>query len=275
MRTLAAAGLVTAALLLLGHEAAAHFRSEIGDRRWPAAAPSPALPAPALKYQRNIYRQRKPVGQKLKRKLRRKKSRKLLSHEKFRTKSKMYAYNNDNVHNEKVRKLSTYARSRSRKPVNDHDISNNVHKLSSGEGSTDYAALCSRLVRDPRRYLLDHPTDCGKFVSCQWLGGARYRAHVMVCPATTAFNTRLMVCTHRGCGGQQTTTRSTTILPSPFTTASTTTATTECPKKNVVSWKNSHNYLQIHPKCKNWGCFGKFRIFATRWTLRFSKLKKN
>ena len=222
MRTLAAAGLVTAGLLLLGHEAAAHFRSEIGDRRWPAAAPSPALPVPALKYQRYVYRQRKPVGQKLKRKLRRKKSRKLLSHEKFRTKSKMYAYNNDNVHKEKVRKLSTYARSRSRKPVNDHDISNNVHTLSSGEGSvslsTDYSLLCSRLVRDPRRYLLDHPTDCGKFVSCQWLGGARYRGHVMVCPATTAFNTRLMVCTHRGCGGQQTTTRSTAILPSPFTT---------------------------------------------------------
>ena len=25
---------------------------------------------------------------------------------------------------------------------------------------------------------------------------------------------------------------------------------------------------------KSWGCFGKFRIFATRWALRFSKLKK-
>ena len=45
-------------------------------------------------------------------------------------------------------------------------------------------------------------------------------------------------------------------------------------KKNVVSWENSHNYLQTHPKCKSWGCFGKFRIFATRWALRFSKLKK-
>ena len=49
---------------------------------------------------------------------------------------------------------------------------------------------------------------------------------------------------------------------------------TGCPKKNVVSWENSHNYLQTHPKCKSWGCFGKFRIFATRWALRFSKLKK-
>ena len=49
---------------------------------------------------------------------------------------------------------------------------------------------------------------------------------------------------------------------------------TGCLKKNVVSWKNSHNYLQTHPKCKSWGCFGKFRIFATRWALRFSKLKK-
>ena len=49
---------------------------------------------------------------------------------------------------------------------------------------------------------------------------------------------------------------------------------TGCPKKNVVSWKNSHNYPQTHPKYKSWGCFGKFRIFATRWALRFSKLKK-
>ena len=39
---------------------------------------------------------------------------------------------------------------------------------------------------------------------------------------------------------------------------------TGCPKKNVVSWKNGHNYLQNHPKYKSWGCFGKFRIFATR-----------
>ena len=49
---------------------------------------------------------------------------------------------------------------------------------------------------------------------------------------------------------------------------------TACPKKNVVSWKNSHNYPQTHPKCKCWGCIGKFRIFATRWALIFSKLKK-
>ena len=32
-------------------------------------------------------------------------------------------------------------------------------------------------------------------------------------------------------------------------------------QKNVLSWKNGHNYLQNHPKCKCWGCFGKFRIF--------------
>ena len=36
----------------------------------------------------------------------------------------------------------------------------------------------------------------------------------------------------------------------------------------------TNNYLQTHPKCKSWGCFGKFRIFATSWALRFSKLKK-
>ena len=49
---------------------------------------------------------------------------------------------------------------------------------------------------------------------------------------------------------------------------------TRCPKKNVVSWKNDHNYLQNHPKFQSLGCFEKFRIFATRWALRFSKLKK-
>ena len=38
---------------------------------------------------------------------------------------------------------------------------------------------------------------------------------------------------------------------------------TECLKKNGILWKNGHNYLQTHPKCKKWGCFGKFRIFAT------------
>ena len=34
-------------------------------------------------------------------------------------------------------------------------------------------------------------------------------------------------------------------------------------QKNVLLWKNSRNYLQTHPKCKSWGCFGKFKIFAT------------
>ena len=33
--------------------------------------------------------------------------------------------------------------------------------------------------------------------------------------------------------------------------------------KNGILWKNSHNYTQTHPKCKSWGCFGKFRISAT------------
>ena len=41
-------------------------------------------------------------------------------------------------------------------------------------------------------------------------------------------------------------------------------APTGCPKKNVVSWKNSHNHPQTHPKSKCWGCIGKFRIFATK-----------
>ena len=50
---------------------------------------------------------------------------------------------------------------------------------------------------------------------------------------------------------------------------------TRCLKKNGILWKNVHNFLQTHPKWKIWGCFGKFRIFSTRWALRFSKLKKN
>ena len=35
--------------------------------------------------------------------------------------------------------------------------------------------------------------------------------------------------------------------------------------KNVLSLKNGHKYFQNYPKCKSWGCFGKFRIFVTRW----------
>merc|ERR1712155_265316 len=50
-------------------------------------------------------------------------------------------------------------------------------------------------------------------------------------------------------------------------------SSTGCLKKNGILWKNGHNYLQTHPKCKIWGCFGKFRIFATLWALRFSKMK--
>merc|ERR1711923_153745 len=49
---------------------------------------------------------------------------------------------------------------------------------------------------------------------------------------------------------------------------------TECLKKNGILWKNGHTFLQTHPKCEIGGCFGKFRIFATLWALRFSKLKE-
>ena len=46
-------------------------------------------------------------------------------------------------------------------------------------------------------------------------------------------------------------------------------------KKSCMLWVNGHKYLhQTHPKSKGWECFGKFRIFATMWALRFSKLKK-
>ena len=40
------------------------------------------------------------------------------------------------------------------------------------------------------------------------------------------------------------------------------------------SGKTAITTIQTHPKCKSWGCFGKFRIFATSWAMRFSKLKK-
>ena len=38
--------------------------------------------------------------------------------------------------------------------------------------------------------------------------------------------------------------------------------------------KTAITTFKIIQKCKSWGCDGKFRIFATRWALRFSKLKK-
>ena len=37
---------------------------------------------------------------------------------------------------------------------------------------------------------------------------------------------------------------------------------------------NCYYFFKIHQECQNWGCHEKFRIFATRWALRFSKLKK-
>jgi len=44
-------------------------------------------------------------------------------------------------------------------------------------------------------------------------------------------------------------------------------------EKNFLLWKNGNNYLQTHPKCKSWGCFGRFRILAKRWALGFSELR--
>ena len=38
--------------------------------------------------------------------------------------------------------------------------------------------------------------------------------------------------------------------------------------QGVALWKNSHNYLQTPPKCKSWGCFGKFRIPDGHWDFK-------
>ena len=43
------------------------------------------------------------------------------------------------------------------------------------------------------------------------------------------------------------------------------------PKKMSFSGKTAITNIQTHPKCKDWGFFGKFRIFATSWALRFLK----
>ena len=52
---------------------------------------------------------------------------------------------------------------------------------------------------DPSQYLVAHPADCTRFVSCQWLGGDRYLAHVMRCPANTFYSRGLVVCNHGQC----------------------------------------------------------------------------
>ena len=39
-----------------------------------------------------------------------------------------------------------------------------------------------------------------------------------------------------------------------------------------VFFLNCHNFFQMHPMCKIWVCFDKFRKFAAKWAQEFSKL---
>jgi len=65
----------------------------------------------------------------------------------------------------------------------------------SGE-SFDYK-ICKDVDLNPHAYLVPHPEDCTKFYSCQnlgWKGG--YIAHLMDCPPTTGFDTKLRICNY-------------------------------------------------------------------------------
>jgi len=62
--------------------------------------------------------------------------------------------------------------------------------------SFDYQ-ICKGVDDDPQAYLVAHPSDCTKFYSCQnlgWRGG--YIAHLMDCPPTTGFDTKLRICNY-------------------------------------------------------------------------------
>ena len=62
--------------------------------------------------------------------------------------------------------------------------------------SVDYQ-ICKNVDDDPQAYLVPHPDDCTKFYSCQnlgWRGG--YIAHLMDCPPTTGFDTKLRICNY-------------------------------------------------------------------------------
>ena len=65
--------------------------------------------------------------------------------------------------------------------------------------SPHLASVCSPVAEDLARYLVAHPTDCTKFISCQWLGGERFRPHVMVCPLSVEFDSNLGICNYRQC----------------------------------------------------------------------------
>ena len=55
--------------------------------------------------------------------------------------------------------------------------------------------ICAEVAENPQNYLVPHPADCTKFYSCQSLGRGRgWIAHLMDCPPTTGFDTRLRIC---------------------------------------------------------------------------------
>ena len=57
--------------------------------------------------------------------------------------------------------------------------------------------ICKSVDENPQAYLVPHPEDCTKFYSCQnlgWRGG--YIAHLMDCPPTTGFDTKLRICNY-------------------------------------------------------------------------------
>ena len=71
-----------------------------------------------------------------------------------------------------------------------------VHNCSTFQFSAD-DEICSQVAERPQNYLVPHPKDCTKFYSCQnlgWRGG--WIAHLMDCPATTGFDTKLRICNY-------------------------------------------------------------------------------
>merc|ERR1711981_1171211 len=70
-------------------------------------------------------------------------------------------------------------------------------KDGSKNGQSPDNEICAQVAEKPQSYLVPHPTDCTKFYSCQnlgWRGG--WIAHLMDCPATTGFDTKLRICNY-------------------------------------------------------------------------------
>ena len=73
-------------------------------------------------------------------------------------------------------------------------------KQKGGKKATTILTLnnaCEDVAEDPNFYLRPHPSDCGKFIMCQPLGGGRYLPQVMLCAPGTYYDRRLTTCNHR------------------------------------------------------------------------------